>query len=317
MQIKKICLLGGTGFVGKVLANQLSQSGYEVRIITRHREQHRESLILLPNIELVQADVYNKHHLLTCFQDCDAIINLIGILNEKGRSGDGFYKAHVEIVDLVIETCRTLGIQRILQMSALNADKENGPSHYLKTKGLAEYHLFQQQDMKVTSYRPSVIFGKHDSFFNRFATLLQSIPMFFPLACPHAKFSPVLVNDVTNFMVKTLNNPGSYGKTFDLVGPEEFTLQELVAYTASCLKLKRTIIPLNNFFSRIQAAIFDFVPGKPFSTDNYLSCKLDSTSQINALTEFSIEPTAISSVVPYYLTDTSIQTQYDSFRSHL
>ncbi len=314
MNINKICVLGGTGFIGSALCNRLSALGYSIRVLTRNRESNKHRLILLPNVELIEANIFDVEHLNVCFQGCDAVINLVGILNEKGFKGEGFHKAHVELVENIVRACEAHNVKRVLHMSALNADSVNGPSFYLKTKSLAEDYLFQQTNIAVTCYRPSVIFGKHDSFFNRFANLLKPLPYFFPLACPYSRFAPIYVEDVVEFVSRTISDANSFQKSYELVGPEEFTLIELVRYTAKCLGIKRTIIPLNDFFSRLQAKVFDFIPGKPFSTDNYLSCKRDSTSNNNALSMYSITPTPITSIVPYYLADESTQTQYDQYR---
>ena len=315
MHKKTICILGGGGFVGKTLANQLCRAGYRLRILTRNREQHKEDLILLPDTDLIQANVHNAKHLETCFKGCDAVINLVGILNEAGRDGSGFHHVHVALVEKIIKACRKQGVKRVLHMSALNADAEHAPSHYLRSKGEAEQLLLNASDLNVTCYRPSVIFGKDDDFFNRFAKLLKVVPIVFPLACPNARFEPVYVQDVAQLMVKTLEHPESYGCCHEIVGPEYFNLKECVEFTAHCLDLYRIIIPLNPMLSRLQAAVFDFIPGKPFSTDNYLSCQLDSTSNDNALEAFGIKPTYISTVVPKYLADNDHKTIFDLFRS--
>ncbi|MDZ7736579.1 MAG: complex I NDUFA9 subunit family protein [Gammaproteobacteria bacterium] len=277
MLIRKICILGGTGFVGRTLANRLTRDGYELRILTRDRESRRQELILLPTTELVQADVHDPTQLRENFADCDAVINLVGILNERGRDGSGFRKAHVELTQSVIDMCRETGVRRLLQMSALNADAENGPSHYQRTKGEAEKRVLaaESPDLHVTCFRPSVIFGNDDSFFNRFAKLLKIAPVF-PLACPKARFAPVYVEDVAEAFTLALTDPDTYGKSYNLCGPHEYTLQQLAEYTAQCAGLRRIIFPLNDFLSRLQAAVFDYVPGKPFSTDNYQSATVDS-----------------------------------------
>ena len=141
--------------------------------------------------------------------------------------------------------------------------------------------------------------------------------MVFPLACPGSRFAPIYVGDVAEAFVKTMADPSSYGKRYNLCGPEVYTLQELVAYTAACLGIRRMIIPLSDLISRIQAAIFDFVPGKPFSTDNYLSAKIDSICHHNDLHELDITPSTIQSIVPQYLSNKYQRARYYQFRSHL
>ena len=170
MLIKKIAILGGTGFVGQSLCNRLSEDGYELKVPTRNREYNREDLILLPNLELIETDIHNPKNLKNLLVDCDAVINLIGILNEKENNGKGFKKVHVKLIKNLISACEINGIRRILQLSALNADAKNGKSFYLKTKGEAEELLRSNSaGIEITIFRPSVIFGKKDSFFNRFA----------------------------------------------------------------------------------------------------------------------------------------------------
>ena len=187
MIIKKICILGGTGFVGQTLANRLARDNFELRILTRNRETCKNNLILIPNLELIETNVHDGEQLANQLCGCDAVINLVGILNEWSRNGEDFCTVHVELVKKIINACRKNGIKRLLQMSALNADVE-GISHYLRSKGEAEQLVHAADDIRVTSYRPSVIFGQRDSFFNRFAGLLKLFPVFFPLACPKARF---------------------------------------------------------------------------------------------------------------------------------
>ncbi|MAJ90786.1 MAG: epimerase [Legionellales bacterium] len=314
MLIKKIAILGGTGFVGSLLCNRLSKEGFYLKILTRNREYNREDIILLPNAELIEADVNNLNNLNECLRDCDAVINLIGILNEKSNNGDGFKLVHVELIKNLIKACKKNNIRRFIQMSALNADAKNGMSFYLKTKGQAEKLLHTNTiGMKVTSFRPSVIFGKKDSFFNRFSNLLKITPLFFPLACHKTKFAPVYVLDVIEMMINTIGDPASYDKKFNICGPKIYSLKELVAYTAKTIDKKCIIIPLNNILSFIQAKIFDFLPGKPFSTDNYLSAQIDSICKQNDLKIYDIKPTPLEDIVPSYL----VKDNYDSFYSDL
>ena len=314
MLIKKIAVLGGTGFVGSLLCNRLSKEGFHLKILTRNREYNREDIILLPNVELIETDVNNLNNLNECLNGCDAVVNLIGILNEKSNNGDGFRLVHVKLIENLIKACKKNNIRRFMQMSALNADAKNGKSFYLKTKGQAEKLLHKNTiGMKVTSFRPSVIFGKKDSFFNRFSNLLKIIPLFFPLACHKTKFAPVYVLDVIEMMINAVNDSASYDKKFNICGPKIYSLKELVAYTAKTIDKKCIIIPLNNIMSLIQAKAFDFLPGKPFSTDNYLSAQIDSTCKHNDLKIYDIKPTPLEEIVPSYL----VKDNYDSFYSDL
>lgn len=317
MLIKKICILGGSGFVGRTLANHLTRKGYQLRIPTRDRESHRQDLILLPTTELVEANIHDPAQLRELLSGCDAVINLVGILNERGRDGSGFRKVHVDLTQSVIDACHAIGVRRYLHMSALNADADRGPSHYLKTKGEAEHLALtaESYDLHVTSFRPSVIFGPDDGFFNRFAKLLKITPLMFPLACPKAGFAPVYVEDVAEAFTLALNGPDAYGQNYDLCGPHEYTLQQLVEYTAQCVDLKRKVMPLSDFLSRLQAMVFDFVPGKPFSTDNYLSTKVDNVCVDGGdLKRFGIKPTAVEAVVPRYLSNRSARSLYYEYR---
>ena len=317
MLIKKICILGGTGFVGRSLANRLANSGFELRILTRNRERNKENLILLPAVELVETDVHDAEQLKRQCAGCDAVINLVGILNEPGRNGRGFQRVHVELMKKIIDACTANNIGRLLQMSALNADADRGPSHYLRSKGQAEdmAHEATRLGIRVTSFRPSVIFGRRDSFFNRFARLLQFTPLCFPLACANSRFAPVYVGDVAEAFAQALTDPDCYGKRYNLCGQKTYTLQELVNYTAACIGVKRYIIPLNNLLSRMQAAVFDFVPGKPFSTDNYLSATIDSVCECNDLARFVSLPMSVEAVVPQYLSHRFQRARYYQFRS--
>jgi len=317
MLIKKIAILGGTGFVGQSLCNRLSKDGYKLKVPTRNREYNRNDLILLPNLELIETDIHNSEDLKELLIDCDAVINLVGILNEKINNGKGFKKVHVELVKNLISICKVHGIRRIVQISALGTDAKNGKSFYLKTKGEAEKLLRSNSvGIKTTILRPSVIFGKKDSFFNRFAKLLKICPFFFPLACYKTKFSPIYVLDVVEMIANSINDPNSYNKSYQLCGPKTYSLKNLVSYTSETLDLKCVIIPLNNTLSYIQARVFDFLPNKPFSSDNYLSAQIDSVCECNDLFRYNIKPTAIEDIVPQYLAGYKYHSFYSMFRKN-
>lgn len=306
----RIVLLGATGFVGHHLLPALSAAGHQCTVLCRYRPKYRE-LMLIPELELRQGDVHDVEFLKTQLQGADAVINLVGILNEPGRNGAGFHKVHVELVQKLIEACRDAGVQRLMQVSALNAGK--GKSHYLISKGQGEELIREAQDLNSTIIQPSVIFGEGDAFFNRFATLLKLSPVF-PLACPDAKMQPVWVGDVTAAMIAALNDPSCFGETLIMVGPDEYSLQELVQMTACLAGLKRRVVGLPDAMARMQGRLLDFVPGKPFSTDNYRSLQIDNTSVENSLWRFGIEPRSVKGVVSCYLKGSVHQNQLDRCR---
>ena len=315
MKTGTVCLIGGSGFVGRHLAAQLSSAGWCVRIPTRHPERQRD-LRVLPSVQLSAADIFDVHTLRELCRDCDAAINLVGILNEKGHDGRGFQRAHVELTEKLVAACHEAGVPRLLHMSALNADARETHSHYLRTKGMAEdlAHAAETQGLHVTSFQPSVIFGPGDSFFNRFAALLKIIPVAFPLACPEALFAPVFVGDVAAAFVKALATDATIGQRYSLCGPTRYTLRQLVEYTARTLGLRRRIIGLSPGLSSLQSRAVEYLPGKPFSRDNYWSLQKDSICTTAFTAVFDITPASIETIVPGYLANRTQRARYDDFR---
>ena len=301
MPTHKICILGGTGFVGRRLAARLCAAGHDLVMLTRHRERCRD-LLVLPTARMVQGDVHDPEFLINQFEGRDSVINLVGILNEKGRDGRGFARAHVELPERIAEACRQAGVTRLLHMSALHAAPA-APSHYLRTKSLGEdaVHRAGGPDFHVTSFRPSVIFGPGDSFLNRFAGLLRLTPGVFPLACPTARFQPVYVEDVARAFVAALDTHKTFGKRYDLCGPKVYTLRAIVEYVAQLIGKRVRVIGLNDTLSYLQAALLEFVPGKPFSLDNYRSLKVDSVCAQGFPAVFGITPASLEQIAPDYL----------------
>ena len=298
MKAKTVCILGGTGFVGQHLVGRLGQAGWRVRVPSRRPYRNRE-LKLIPHLDLIAVERLDAETLASVLDGCDAAINLIGILNEGGSNT--FERIHVGLVKDLTEACASTGVRRLIQMSALNADIDGG-SAYLRSKGAGEALAHQAPGLEVTSVRPSVIFGRGDSFFNRFASLLELAPGMFPLACPDARFAPVWVGDVCESIARSLDDPRTVGGRYDLCGPHSFTLEDLVAKTAQWIGCRRLLIGLNDRASQWQAKLFERLPGKPFTMDNYRSMQTASVcSGQNGLLELGIQPSDIDTIVPAYL----------------
>lgn len=312
--MNRVCILGGSGFVGQHLIANLSQRGIRCRILTRHPQRHA-ALKVLQGTELVKAPALEPAFLISQFAGCDAVINLIGILNESGGQAT-FRQVHVELVDTIVAAAIKARVGRLLHMSALHADAARGNSEYLRSKGEGENraHTHGGSALKVTSFRPSVIFGSGDSFFNRFASLLKLSPVIMPLACPGSRFAPVWVEDVAEAFARCLLDDKTAGKHYDLCGPAQYTLRDLVSYTAKTAGLHRFILPLGDGLSRLQARLLGYLPGRPFTMDNYLSLQTDSLCEANGLEALGIRPQALECVVPRYLARHSYRGRLDRYR---
>ena len=297
-----VCVLGGTGFVGRSLSSLLVRRGYAVRIPTRNRQRNRR-LLVLPGVDLRQTDIHDEFALEEAMRGCDAAINLVGILNERGHDGSGFKAAHVDLVEKLVRACRENGVTRLIHMSALKANHQRGPSHYLRTKGQAERLIktLCGEEIHYTIFKPSVIFGSEDVFINRFASLLRRSPIL-PLARLDARFAPVFVEDVALAFATALADSDTYGKTYELCGPDIYSLREIIELVRRELGLKRLIVPLPGVLGRLQAAIADYlIPGKPFSLDNLRSMSVASVCSEGGLRQLGIAPRSMHHIVRGYL----------------
>ncbi len=303
----RIVLIGASGFFGGFLLRALTADQHQCVVLTRSADR-RSCVGMLPGVQLVEADVYDPDGLAEQFAGADAVVSMAGILN---GSSDDFQKVHVSVVESIIAACQKSGVNRVLHLSALNAGK--GSSHYLKSKGQAETLLRSAEDLNTTIFQPSVIFGRGDNFFNQFAGMLKMTPAL-PLACPKARLQPVYAKDVAAVMVASLEDPMTWGKSYELVGPQSFTLKELVAWTAKTQGQRRLIIGLPGPLSAMMAMVMNLVPGAPFSWDNYQSLQTDNTSSKNDFDYFHIHPKSIELVVPDYLAGSSRQRRLQALR---
>ncbi len=301
MTPRSICLLGGTGFVGTRLCARLAGGGRRLTVLTRHPARGRH-LTVIPSLRLVRADVHDPGELAAALAGHDAVVNLVGILNERGRGGAGFRAAHAGVVRNLVAACRSARVDRVLHMSALNADPDRGASHYLKSKGEAERILREEggRGLRWTLFRPSVIFGEDDSFTTRFARLLALLPVL-PLARPAARLAAAWVDDVVEAIARALDDPDTAGECFSLCGPQVVTLREVVCWIRDELGLRRAVLGLPDGLGRLQALLMDFVPGKPFSTDNFLSLGVDSVCQDDGFARLGLRPHSLESVAPAWL----------------
>jgi len=284
---RKILLLGGDGFIGKQLAFSLANRGWQVTIPSR-RPHRNQSMLVHPNIRLLQADLMDPQNLKTLCPDQEVAINLVGILHER-RKGD-FRRIHVEFVKALVAACEETGIKRLLHISALGASQATGGSLYLRSKGEGEnlLHTFGQRGLHVTSFQPSVVFGQDDQFINRFAGILKWYFGYFPLACADSKLAPVHVDDLVARIVDSIDNQDSYSQRYAICGPEVFTLKQILELIIKTLKLPCRVLPLGKGLSKMQALILQNLPGKLFTMDNYRSLQSDNTCDHDELCQTSL-----------------------------
>jgi uncharacterized protein YbjT (DUF2867 family) len=277
MRLKSIVVLGGTGFLGTRLVARLIKDGHQVTVLSRDREQHKH-LLVLPGLTLENCDVYQEPQLSERFRGKDVVINLIGILNERGFSGAGFRRAHVELTRHVLLAARSAGVGRLLQVSALKAAPD-APSYYLRSKGEAEKLIRDQSALDWTIFKPAVMFGPGDSFLNRFAGLLAAIPLVFPLARPNARMQPLWVDDMVDALLRCLHGGASSRQTYELGGPQIYTLKEIVVWVSKLTRHRRWIV----------------------SGDNYKSLTVDSVCSEEGFAKLGIQPKSMAASARLFL----------------
>ena len=311
MTIKQVGVIGGAGFVGSSIVAKLDAAGYQVKVLTRHRERARH-LILLPHVQVLTCDVHDHAVLSESLRGCDAVINLVGILHESKKNT--FDSAHHQLPKRLAQVCQSLGIKRLLHMSALQASV-NAPSNYLRSKAAGETALSAfYQTMHITIFKPSVIFGRADKFINLFATLIKLMPIVF-LAKPDAKFQPIWVEDVADIFINSLQNDKTYSKSYELAGSTVYRMRELVQKVMQVLKKKRPIIGLNDRFSYMQAWLMEWSPIKLITRDNVRSMEVDSVASGPLASEIALPLMPLESVMPEYIINKTPRAAYDRFRT--
>jgi NADH dehydrogenase len=280
-------------------------AGHQVTVLTSSREQNRDMLVL-PTLRLVQGNAYDQSSLRSVLSGMDAVINLVGILNEQGRNGSGFHRAHVDLTAGLLKASQAEGVARYLQISSLKANPD-GPSFYARTKGESEklVRASSADGTQWTIFQPSVVFGREDDFINRFAGLIRTLPVF-PLACANSRLQPVFVGDVAEAVIRALADSSSIGQTYQLCGPRVYSLREIVLLIADTIGVKRPVVRLSPTAAKLQARVMEFVPGKPFSIDNYRSLSVHNICDKSGLDlkDLGIVPTAMEPIIAQYLNRT-------------
>ncbi len=296
--IESVLLVGGSGFIGSHVARRLAARGLRVTVVTRRRERAKH-LILLPTVEVVEADLDDDAALARLCTGQDALVNLVGVL--KGGNGEpygpGFAGAHVALPDRLARAAWAAGIPQLAHLSALKAAAD-APSGYLRSKAAGE-NAVRRAFPNATIFRPSVVFGDGDSFLTLFSRLLKYSPIM-PLASPDARFQPVWVGNVADAIVEALLRPEADGKTFELCGPRQYSLRELVKLTARVTGRRRAVLGLSPLFSWLQAYLLEVVGG-PMTRDNLRSMSVPNVCAEGHTLPFNLAAAALEDIAPRYL----------------
>ena len=310
MDISRICIFGGTGFVGRAIVEQAYARGLQVRVVTAY-PANASPITVVPTVEVFTANVFDDAALDAACENMDAAINLVGILHPS--RGKGFDAVHVELPRRIARACHGAGVQQLLHMSALGADA-NGPSEYQRSKGRGEAALRQAAGiLPWTIFRPSVIFGEDDRFLNLFAALVRAFPVI-PLAGAQARFQPIWVEDVARCFVESLGETRAFGQAFNLCGPKAYSLEELVQFVAASLGVRRRIWRLPPALARLQAFTLEHLPGKLMTRDNLASMSVDNTCGDAFPALFGFDPSPLEAVAPLYLAGANTRGRYQRYR---
>lgn len=272
--MKKVLVLGGSGFVGRHVVAALARAGHSITVPTR-RWSHAKHLLTWPQVTVRELDVTNPTTLQAVVRGHDVVIHLIAVLHgDEAR----FERLHVELPVVVAQACVQARVPHLVHMSALGADAE-GPSMYQRSKGRGELALAEiakASGLRLTVLRPSVIFGSDDRFINLFARMQKVVPLV-PLAGAHARFQPVWVQDVAQAVGLVVQRQDLQGRTYELGGPEVLTLADLVRHAGRWAGCPRPIAPLPQAVAWMQALLMELAPGEPLmSRDNLASMQRDN-----------------------------------------
>jgi NADH dehydrogenase len=281
--------------------------------VVRRRAAARH-LLVLPTVEVIEADAADPATLARLAQGCDAVINLAGILH--GREAD-FEAAHVALPRSLVAACRAAGVKRLLHMSALGASPQ-APSRYLRSKAMGERVVLGATGLSATVFRPSVIFGDDDSFLNLFAFLAFWAPMLF-VGGAGARMQPVWVEDVAVAMCNALDAREASGQAYELCGPRIYTLGDLVRLAARASGHPRFVVSLPAPLARMQAFLLEHLPGPTLlSRDNLDSLRIDSVASTQPYVPAPVlgfDPAPLEPRAALYLAHVHPRTRYGALRT--
>ncbi len=299
-----VTVFGGSGFLGRHVVRALANRGYRIRVAVRRPELtgYLQPLGRVGQIQPVQANVRVAPSVEAAVRDCDAVINLVGILFERGRQRfDAVQAQGAENVARAAATARA----RLVHISAIGAD-ENSPSEYAQSKADGERRVLAA-DPQATIMRPSIVFGPEDQFFNRFAALARLFPALPLPGGGHTRFQPVFAGDVAEAIALAVDGKTRAGATYELGGPDIKRFKELMEFMLATIERRRLLLPIPFELMKLQAMVLQFLPNPPLTPDQVELLKSDNVvsaaahDQGRTLEALCIVPNSAAAIVPDYL----------------
>ncbi len=301
MKTRVVTVFGGSGFIGRYVVEKLAARGDLVRVAVR---RPGEALFLKPlgdvgQVQPIAANLKNEASVRRAVAGADCVINLVGVLYNSG--GQTFEALQHKGAGLVAHAAADAGVQGLVHMSALGAERASA-SDYARTKALGEEAVLQAFPT-ATIFRPSVVFGPEDGFFNRFASLAAMLPVL-PVPGAETKFQPVYVHDVAAAIVKaSLGGEAFAGKTFSLGGPEVLSLRACLEAMMQYTGVKRPIVGVPWWIADMQALFLGMLPNPPLTRDQVKLLRVDNVVPEGApgFAAFGITPSRIEAILPSYM----------------
>ncbi|OIO60535.1 MAG: hypothetical protein COX57_07370 [Alphaproteobacteria bacterium CG_4_10_14_0_2_um_filter_63_37] len=299
MIFRRIAVVGASGFVGRHLLSELVNNGIKVRAISRRPDLVKRQSLYLGLVDWCHGNVVTGEGLAEAFAGVDAVINLSGALVDSKRN-------HLDKVNAmgpanIVAAMRQTGVKRLVHVSALGADS-NSESRYFQSKGMGERAALVD-DLDVTVLRPSLIFGSGDSTITRFARMARMLPVMPMIGCGTVKMQPIWAEDVVTPMIQCLDQRKTFGQTYDLGGPEVFTMRQILTMTmAAAIGKQRPILPIPLGMADLLAGAVSFLPGKILTSEMVDGARVDSVCSDNAMTSvFGLKPRGMTWVLPTYI----------------
>jgi uncharacterized protein YbjT (DUF2867 family) len=299
-----VTVFGGSGFLGRHAVRALANRNYRIRVAVRRPELtgYLQPLGRVGQIHAVQANLRFPQSIEAAVRDADVVINLVGILFERGRQR--FDAVQAEGAGAVAQAANAVGA-RLIHVSAIGAD-ENSVSDYARSKAVGEQLVLAAQPQAIIA-RPSIVFGPEDDFFNRFAALACLSPALPLPGGGHTRFQPVFAGDVAEAIGKAVDGEAKTGAVYELGGPDVLTFKELMEFTLATIGRRRLLLPIPFAVMKVQAAFLQFLPKPPLTPDQVELLKSDNIvsaaarEQGRTLEGLGIIPNSAASVVPDYL----------------